>query len=51
MKKTMKVPILNCLKCGHEWMARTVNPPKVCPKCKRSDWQKQRLDKKYPLSS
>lgn len=31
---------LKCLwwDCGHEWTPRTDNLPKVCPKCKRYDW-------------
>lgn len=28
-----------CLRCGHTWYVRRPKLPKVCPKCKRSDWQ------------
>lgn len=24
--------------CGYEWLPRTDHLPKVCPKCKRYDW-------------
>ena len=36
-----------CKKCGHIWIKRSLNDPAVCPKCKRHDWQKSRLDGKY----
>lgn len=27
-----------CERCGHEWAPRLGRPPKVCPECKRTDW-------------
>ena len=27
-----------CEKCGHEWIQRTEDKPKQCPKCKRYEW-------------
>lgn len=38
---------LKCKKCGHEWYGRIVIngvmvAPKQCPKCKRTDWEKER---------
>lgn len=39
---------LKCLnpKCLHEWYPRTPKKPKVCPSCKRIDWDKERKDAK-----
>ena len=27
-----------CLKCGHQWLTDLDRDPKVCPRCKRYDW-------------
>jgi len=27
-----------CQQCGHTWLKRREQDPKVCPKCKRTDW-------------
>jgi predicted Zn-ribbon and HTH transcriptional regulator len=43
MKVTLTV--LKCKKCGHEWIPRHPQPPKVCPECKRYDWQEDRKKK------
>ncbi len=39
-----ELPKLKCLnpKCNHEWHPRTPERPKVCPICKREDWDKVR---------
>jgi hypothetical protein len=29
---------LICQRCAHQWFKRQVINPKVCPKCKRTDW-------------
>jgi ribosome-binding protein aMBF1 (putative translation factor) len=29
---------LHCHRCGHDWNTRYHKPPKVCPTCKRPDW-------------
>ena len=29
---------LQCDRCGHRWKPRYGNLPKVCPECKRTDW-------------
>jgi hypothetical protein len=41
---TMKLPVLKCKRpgCGHTWIPRRPEPPKVCPKCKQPDWNKAR---------
>jgi len=31
---------LKCKKCGHEWLPRTAQDPRECPKCKSRDWNK-----------
>ena len=31
---------LECKRCGHKWYKRTPFHPKVCPICKRWDWNK-----------
>lgn len=33
----LKVRVLVC-RCGHQWQPRGKGRPKVCPKCKRTDW-------------
>ena len=38
----VKIASVKCLKCGHEWVART-SKPKACPNCKRYDWNKKEL--------
>jgi predicted Zn-ribbon and HTH transcriptional regulator len=38
MSKEYELPILRCSKCLHSWIPRTVDVPKVCPVCKRTDW-------------
>lgn len=35
---TVALPGFKCLNCGHEWVPRYQHPPKVCPVCKRTDW-------------
>ena len=27
-----------CLRCGHEWVPRAGETPRVCPKCKSAWW-------------
>lgn len=29
---------LHCKRCKHRWKTRYANAPKVCPACKRTDW-------------
>ena len=37
----VKIPTLKCTKCGHTWYPRAPRLPKVCPECKRFDWNKK----------
>jgi hypothetical protein len=34
------IPHYTCAACGHEWIPRAQQPPKICPKCKSDDWDK-----------
>lgn len=34
----IKLPKLECKRCGHTWVPRTGEPPAVCPKCKSPRW-------------
>lgn len=36
---TINVTQYTCEKCGHKWIPRKKGKPKVCPVCKRMDWQ------------
>jgi len=41
----MEGETISILKCGHpdcrhEWIPRSTKKPKVCPKCKRYNWDK-----------
>ena len=29
-------------RCGHEWLSRTGERPRVCPKCKSANWDKEK---------
>jgi len=32
-------------RCGHEWLPRSEDTPRVCPKCKSPYWDKPRAEK------
>jgi len=36
--KTITVKQFTCEGCGHSWQPRRGRAPKVCPVCKRQDW-------------
>ena len=36
-KPRVEIPTLDCLKCGHMWIPRVVDP-KICPKCGSPRW-------------
>jgi len=39
-ERKITVTEYTCERCGHVWQPRrTTRRPKVCPKCKRYDWQ------------
>ena len=41
----IEVPHLECKRCGHKWIPRTPDYPKVCPKCNSPYWNKDRIRK------
>lgn len=45
MTHKIKLPKLKCLRpnCGHEWIPRSEERPKVCPKCKSRVWDKPKV--------
>ena len=35
------VPLLGCrCRCGHTWLPREPEKPRVCPKCKSPNWDR-----------
>lgn len=36
--KTIEVRLNKCEGCGHEWKQRGRKRPKICPTCKRENW-------------
>ena len=34
-----------CERCGHEWLPRTGEEPRVCPRCKSPYWNRPRQRK------
>lgn len=38
MAKQITISQLKCLNCGHEWLPRSVERPRICPKCKSARW-------------
>ncbi len=35
------VPLQGCrCRCGHEWLPRNDEKPRVCPKCKSPNWDR-----------
>jgi predicted Zn-ribbon and HTH transcriptional regulator len=39
---TLTVPGYRC-RCGHEWIAKAEERPRVCPKCKSPRWDQPKL--------
>jgi hypothetical protein len=39
-KREIRIPVLQCgyERCSHQWRQRGLKKPKVCPKCKRTNW-------------
>lgn len=46
MEEKIVVVQYTCLKCGHKWVPRRPVKPRVCPNCKRFDWQEERKVKR-----
>jgi predicted Zn-ribbon and HTH transcriptional regulator len=40
-KEIGMVPLMGCrCRCGHEWLPREPEKPRVCPKCKSANWDR-----------
>lgn len=38
---SVEVTVLSCrCRCGHEWISRDRERPRVCPKCKSPNWDR-----------
>jgi predicted Zn-ribbon and HTH transcriptional regulator len=37
--------MLQCNRCRHKWLRRSLTPPKQCPRCKTAFWDKPRVRK------
>lgn len=43
-KEIGMVMLLGCrCRCGHEWLPRDGERPRVCPKCKTPNWDRAKL--------
>lgn len=40
---------LTCIRCTHKWYQRRPVLPKICPKCKRENWNRLRYAKRTAL--
>ncbi len=49
----VEVTVLSCLcRCGHEWVTKTPERPRVCPKCKSPNWdQPKQWERKVKAES
>lgn len=47
-KHQLSVPVLNCLKCGHQWITRILDgrKPLRCPKCHNTNWELAKYQRK-----
>lgn len=43
-KKTFRLPIAKCLRCGHTWTPRGAEVT-ICPSCKSPYWNKIKVEK------
>jgi predicted Zn-ribbon and HTH transcriptional regulator len=41
----ISIPGFKCERCGYEWVGRSKNEPKVCPKCKSPYWNTPKIKK------
>ena len=40
---SVEIVVLGCrCRCGHEWISREQERPRVCPKCKSANWDKEK---------
>jgi hypothetical protein len=44
MLGAVEVTVFSCrCRCGHEWITRDRERPRVCPKCKSPNWDRPKL--------
>lgn len=41
------LPHLKCKRCGHQWIPRRPEVPRICPTCKTAYWNVARRQKKW----
>jgi predicted Zn-ribbon and HTH transcriptional regulator len=40
----VEIVVWSCrCRCGHEWVSREPERPRVCPKCKSPNWDRPKL--------
>lgn len=44
----IKVRGFRCFRCGHEWVPKRKEEPRVCPNCHSPYWNKPRKESKVP---
>lgn len=40
-KEDYRLPVCECLRCGHQWNPRLPEKPTICPKCKKYTWDRK----------
>jgi Zn finger protein HypA/HybF involved in hydrogenase expression len=41
---SVEITVLACrCRCGHQWITREPERPRVCPKCKSPNWDRAKL--------
>jgi predicted Zn-ribbon and HTH transcriptional regulator len=48
MNKSIELPTLECLRCGHIWIPRKPVEPNNCPKCISPYWNKPKWKQSGP---
>jgi hypothetical protein len=44
MLGAVEITVYSCrCRCGHEWITREPEYPRVCPKCKSPNWDRPKL--------
>jgi hypothetical protein len=39
----VEITVFKCrCRCGHEWITRETERPRVCPKCKSANWDREK---------
>lgn len=40
--RVIKIRKYHCLRCGHDWIPRKEDYPRMCPRCKSVLWDKEK---------